>query len=331
MTLRRRWASLALLTAVACGPSPPGETGGSRLPELREAHGKLHERLEKAMAKDALAGRVFGDSGRVIIAIRSRLIEDLMIKVARQYLDRVAIDLAALESQAHGRIRHHTFLGQVKLGDWRLEMVVDRLTGRLEAGTPRLRFRGENVLAVHLPVEVKAAPGRIAIRFVWDSSSVVSLLCRDFEISSQLEGRVLPQSHLLRGAVQFAATDDFVTVAPLFPDRTIHLKIDLTPESWTKVEAALRSQDTLGRCGILLKPEEVLERLRELAAGGIKVTLPESIFRTVRLPAGLERAVHIDERVIDLSVKTGTLRVTSDMLWSSASVRLKDRNPNSPP
>jgi len=93
---------------------------------------------------------------------------------------------------------------------------------------------------------------------------------------------------------------------------------------------ALRSQDSLGRSGIILKPEDILKRLRKLAAAGIKVRLPDSIFRTVRLPAGLEHAVHIDGRVVHLAVTTDSLRMGSQMLWSSASVHLKDREFASP-
>jgi hypothetical protein len=114
-----------------------------------------------------------------------------------------------------------------------------------------------------------------------------------------------------------------LTATPVFPDRRIRLKLDLTPRSWGVVEAALRSQDTSGKCGTLMDSDKGLVRLRALAARGIKVRLPDSIFRAVSLPARLQKSVHVGQRTVGLRLTAESLRVETATLWSSVSVQVQ--------
>ena len=91
------------------------------------------------------------------------------------------------------------------------------------------------------------------------------------------------------------------------------------------MEAALRSQDTFGKCGTLMDPEKGLVLLKELAAKGIKVKLPDVIFRTVTLPARLRKSVNVNERAVELRLTAESLRsIEHATLWSSVSVQARD-------
>jgi hypothetical protein len=151
---------------------------------------------------------------------------------------------------------------------------------------------------------------------------VANVVCHDFDLTRELEGTVLAQGHTLAGDIAFRSVDGALTAAPEFPDRKIALRVDLSPESWADVEAALRSQDSVGRCGALMKPERILEKLHGLAERGIPVTLPASIFNPVRLPARVEKRVAVQDRDVNVTVSADTLVLTSQMLWSSASVHV---------
>ena len=109
---------------------------------------------------------------------------------------------------------------------------------------------------------------------------------------------MLAQRHLVSGALRLHNTGESLTATPVFPDRRIRLKLDLTARSWAVVEAALRSQDISGKCGTLMDPDKGLARLRALAARGIKVRLPDSIFRAVSLPARLHKSVRVSQRTV---------------------------------
>ena len=101
--------------------------------------------------------------------------------------------------------------------------------------------------------------------------------------------------------------------------------MDLTPESWSEVEKVLRSQDTLGKCGMFAKASDGMQFLRTLAANGIEIKLPDSIFRAVDLPARLRESVKVNHRPIGLKVTAESLRVETKTLWSSASVQVQAR------
>ncbi|HEY6548588.1 MAG TPA: hypothetical protein VI589_11810 [Vicinamibacteria bacterium] len=307
----------------ACGQDAAARRSAPTLAELRATHERLHGRFQELVGRDAIATRAFADPGQIVVAMRAKWVEELMARVARQYLHRVTLDLTAVEAQATGKIEAGTFLGQMKVGDWRVEIKIQALRGLLSAGQPSLLFGERGLLKVALPARVRPSLGKVSIRFFWDSAGLANVLCRDFELTRDLEGRVLAQAHELAGAVQFSSEEGAIVAVPLFPDRRVPLRIDLSAASWAAVESALRSQDSLGRCGVLLKPEDVLEKLRALADRGIGVTLPETIFRTVRLPARVEKSVEVGDRTVGLAVAAGQLRSSSALLWSSASVRLE--------
>jgi hypothetical protein len=319
VTARLALVALAALVMLPSRSRDLASQGAPGLEALTREHAALHARLDSAMGRDPLAARLFGGPSDLVLAIRPGVVTEVVAEVAHQYFDQVEIDLSAVRASASAEMRTKTFLGRVKLGDWQVEARVERLRGRLEAGHPRLRFHADRI-DVEVPVTVRAAPGTIALAFAWDSSGLANVVCDDFGIERVLEGRVLEQQHVLSGAVHLSMGHRFLTATPVFEDRTVALKVDLTPDSWAAVEQELQAQDTLGRCGILLKPEVVLAELRKLAASGIKVRLPEALFRTVRLPAHLERQVTLGNRVVDLSLASAGLQVTPDLLWSTASL-----------
>jgi len=291
----------------------------SRLRDLRRLHAELHARLDEQVARDPIAARALDDAGQIVIAVRADLIEALTTRAAHQYLQQVTLDLAAVEAHAEGGLRKQTLIGRKKVGTWAVAIVIKKLVGHLRAGEPRLTF-AHNVLDVELPLEVQPAAGQISLHFSWDSASLVNLVCKDFEVDLDLDGRALRQDHVLRGQIELAADGDALTATPVVGERSFPLKLELTADSWNKVEAVLRSQDSLGRCGMFLDPQGVLRSLHELVAEGIAIQLPRSILRPVRLPARFEETARVNDSVVRLSLTGETLRSSESILWSSTTV-----------
>jgi hypothetical protein len=299
-----------------------------RLAELRRVHDGLHQDLDAVVADDAFVQEAFkAEGGDLILAVRSSLVQTVLRRAASIYLDQVLLNLSALEAKAGGDIRHKTLLGKVRIGDWRLEMMVEALEVRLKAKTPRLRVMGPNELNLQLPVEAMEAPGRLALRFVWNSASVANLVCRDFELVRQLEGRTLRQEHTIGGTFRLSAGPGTVRVEPVFPDDVIRMQVDLSPASWAVVDEALRSQDSLGKCGLLIDPEKVLGHLKALASEGFKVRLPRVMFRGLRLPGMLERTARIDGRPVAVAFRTRGFEATSRAMWSRAAIEFEGGGP----
>ena len=103
----------------------------------------------------------------------------------------------------------------------------------------------------------------------------------------------------------------------------IQVQMDLTPESWAALEKTLREQDTLDKCGMFTKASDGMTFLKELAAKGISVKIPDKIFRAVDLPAQLQQSVEVNKRPIGLRLSAQSLRVDTATLWTSASVQVQ--------
>ncbi len=235
------------------------------------------------------------------------------------------MDLREVEGHSSGEMRKKTFFGRIKVGEWSVNFDLGDLVGHLHAGTPRVSLRGPDLIEVEVPVDVQETEGSATLRLNWDSSGLANAVCKDFELTREIRGRVLAQRHVVSGALRLHNTGDRVTATPVFPDRRIRLKLDLTSRSWGAVEAALRSQDTSGKCGTLMDPDKGLKHLRALAARGIRVRLPDSIFRAVTFPARLHEVVKVNERPVGLRLRAESLRVQSATLWTSVSVQVQAR------
>lgn len=310
------------VAALSCGPDPAIENQ-KRLAQLRSTYDGLHQRLEAATAKDPLVAAAFADKGSVVVAIRSSLIEELASNIAKRYLDDVTVNLRDVKAKSKGEVRRKTFLGRVKVGSWNVSVELGGMVGDLRAGTPQVALRAPNMIDLQIPVDVLETTGEATLDFGWDSSGLANVVCKDFTLNRGIEGRVLPQKHTLKGAMRLENTGTSLTATPIFPDRKINLRLDLTEESWAVVEEALRSQNTADTCGAFMKPDKVLEFLKGLAAKGVGVKLPRSIFRTVSLPARLSQEVTVNRRVLSLVVNGESLRIDGATLWSSASVRIQ--------
>jgi hypothetical protein len=186
-------------------------------------------------------------------------------------------------------------------------------------------LRPPDLIDVALPVDVEESFGDAVLHFTWDSAGVANAVCKDFEITQAIKGRVLPQRHTLKGALRLANAGGRLTETPLFPDRHIQVRMDLTPESWATVEKTLHSQDTLGKCGMFGKASDGMTFLRSLAANGISIRLPDTIFRAVDLPARLEESVTVNRSPISLRLTAESLRIDTATLWSSASIQVQPR------
>lgn len=326
--MRRPLLALAVLAlGVACRrAAPPDE---SRLPALRAEHERLHQELDARVASDSIVKEALtGGAGTIILAVRSPVVQDVLREVSRVYFDRMTLDLGALEAAAEGRIHRDTFLGRMKVGDWRLEILIQRLRAELRAKAPRLRVVGPNEMEVKLPVVAREARGRITLRFSWDSASLANLVCRDFEVVRELEGRTPQQEHTIGGTFRLVAGPDSIRVDPVFADDVIRLKVALPDESWAVVREALESQDSLARCGMLMDPEKVVERLKELAAEGFRVKLPKVMFRGFRFPGAFEHTARIEGRPVEVGLRTEALEVTPRAMWSRAAIGIaSNRSP----
>ena len=138
--------------------------------------------------------------------------------------------------------------------------------------------------------------------FSWDSRSLASVVCRDFEVTRRLDGEVLSREYPVAGAFRLFAGPERLRADPEFPPREFRIQVDLTDKSWAEVRAAIQEQDDVTKCGLGLDPDELLAKIRERLHEGFDVKLPRSLFRPVDFPAAVRQDVTIEDRRVDLAV-----------------------------
>ena len=122
--------ALGVVALAGCGTRAP-QADRARMALLEQTNERLHERLAKAAGREPLVASALQARGQVVLAIRSRLIEEIAATVARGYLDRVTVDLSHIEAHGSGELEKKTLLGRVKVGEWSVSVDVGDLVGHL--------------------------------------------------------------------------------------------------------------------------------------------------------------------------------------------------------
>ncbi len=279
----------------------------------------LHDSLEAVIAHDPIIEHALADEGNVNIAVESQFLIRLMRRVLDTYFDRVDLSLHPRSRVHHdGELRVGTPLGKVTVGAWTVDLTVQSIAGTLRTGAPRLSVTRPDYIDVAVPVHLEKGRGTGALTFAWDSRSLTSVLCRDFTVTDQLTGRILPSDYVVHGGFHVRARGTQLVLVPDFPRERYLLKVDLVPESWDRVNAALAAQTPTERCGTLLRPAVVMERLQEIGQRGFRVALPRSIFRPIVLPAAVSETVEVEDRKMKLVVTPQQLHVGPGFFWYSA-------------
>jgi hypothetical protein len=300
------------------GPDSP------RLRQMRSRHEQLHEELESVLRAEPLLADPVLEGGGVVVAIRTPYLGNMIREVARRYLDRVELDLTPrLRVQQSGDMKKKTPLGILTLGLWSVDLRIDRLAGVLGAEMPSLEVSTDDRVRLAMPVRLISATGAGVARFSWDSKNVATLVCKDFAVEETLAATAFPDRYRVRGGFAFFQQAGQIVAQPEFPHEKFRIRIDLTPEAWKKVEAAVVAQDTWERCGIALDPPAVLAKLREIAHAGFDFKLPRSLFRPIEMPAHYRSRVTVQGTDVDVAAQPQSVRLTSEYLSYAAILRAR--------
>jgi hypothetical protein len=318
-----RRCACVCLACLACGC-----LGRDARESLEAERAQLQGQLAARMAREPLVARLSGEEGDLLVAARSPFVGDLLREVTRRYLRRIVL---RLEPRVHvvktGEVARQTFLGKLRAGVWTAELVVLELSGELRGATPRLSVVEDDRLAVDLPIDVERAEVRVGVRVQWDAGAVASVVCRDFVLEERLSGRVLPGRHWIHGQVTFGTEGGDIVARPDFPPARIHVAADLTPKSWERVRAALASQDSLGRCGVVFDTDDALDDIARRLRTGFDLTLPRLVRGTLRLPATVDRDVRVAGRGLRLLVTPRAARVTRELSWYAVDAQVGGDDP----
>jgi hypothetical protein len=279
------------------------------LEQEREA---LRARVGELMIKDP---RVKGmPDAPVRVGVPTSLTRDLIEKVTAGFVDQVTLELKNLRVRKSGTVKK-----VVTLGEYALDVHIEKVQGRLKTGKPDVRFGG-NKVSIALPVTVASGGGKATIRFKWDGKNVSGAVCGDLDVEQAVTGKVKPGSYPVAGALLLTASSQQIMAAPKFPPIKVNLKIDPSPESWAAVQKII--DDKEGACGFVLDKVDVLKIVRGLIDRGFNVRLPTEKIKPLAVPVGIEPTMSVLGQPMALEIKVADLTITEDMIWLGAQLRV---------
>ncbi len=305
-------AGPVLVCSLACGRKDRQSPDQLRaqIQALEKERDSLRERMNELMVKDP---RIPGmPDSPVRVGVPTTLARDLIQRVVSGFVDQVTLELKNLKVKKHGQVKK-----VVTLGEYDLNVLITRVSGRLKTGTPDVAFGG-NKVTLALPVTIASGSGKATIHFKWDGKGVAGATCGDLEVTREVSGGVKPDTYPVSGGLVLTATAKEILAEPRFPLIKIKLKVEPSKESWDSVQKILDEKE--GVCGYVVDKVNVRGVLERLVNKGFNVRLPTEKIKPLAVPVGIEPTMHVRGKPVALGIKLGKLAITEQMIWLGADV-----------
>jgi hypothetical protein len=301
-----------LVASVACGRKDrvgPDQIR-AQIQQLEKERQTLRDRLNELMVKDPrLPGM---PDTPVRVGVPTTLARDLIQRVVAGFVDQVTLELKNLKVKKSGRVKK-----VVTLGQYELNVVIHRVSGKLKTGKPDVTFGG-NKVSLALPVTVASGSGSATIRFKWDGKNVAGATCGDLEVTQEVSGGVKPDTYPVEGGLVLTATASEILAAPRFPKIKVNLKVVPSDESWAAVDRILGEKE--GLCGYVVDKVDVRGIVQRLVDKGFNVRLPTEKIKPLAVPVGIEPTMQVRGEPVALGIKLADLAITEHVIWLGARV-----------
>jgi hypothetical protein len=288
------------------------------LERLQADQDSLRKRSMELIAQDERIARV--PQGEVVIGVPTSFVQDVIERLFEDVANHVTLRLSGIKVHTAKTVRK-----VVTIGEFVVDVDIDRVVGRIEPGKPRITF-GDDLISLALPIAVTRGQGEATVRFQWDGKNVADLACGDLDITRKVTGTVIPADYLVSGTLRLETRGRRVFATPHFPETKVRIRVKPSQASWDTVNAIL--EEKRGVCGFVLDKVDVpgiLSRVTEL--DGFNVKLPVDKLRAALVPAGVSDSVTVSGRTLAIQAETKTVRIDSDAIWYSASVKLETAHP----
>jgi hypothetical protein len=305
-------ASSVLAASLACGRGDRESPDQLRaeIQALEKERDSLRARVDELIVSDPRV-KTMPDTP-VRVGVPTTLARDLIQRVVAGFVDQVTLELKNLKVKKSGTVKK-----VVTIGQYDLNVIIHRVTGKLKTGKPEVTFGGDKV-AIALPVTVASGTGHATIHFKWDGKNVAGATCGDMEVTQEVSGGVRPDTYPVAGGLVLTATAKDILAEPRFPQTKINLKVVPSEKSWAAVDGILGGKD--GLCGYAVEKVNVRGIVQKLVDKGFNVRLPTEKIKPMAVPVGIEPTMMVRGQPVALSIKLGDLAITEDVIWLGARV-----------
>jgi hypothetical protein len=305
-------AASVLVASAACGRKDrvAPETLRAEIAALEKERETLRGRMNELIVRDP---RLKGmPDTPVRVGVPTTLARDLIQRVVAGFVDQVTLELKNLKVKKSGTVKK-----VVTIGQYDLNVTINRVTGKLKTGKPDVTFGG-NKVSLALPVTVASGSGNATIHFRWDGRNVSGAVCGDMEITQEVSGSVRPESYPVAGGLVLTATAKEILAEPRFPLIKVNLKVNPSAESWGAVQKIL--DDKEGVCGFVVDKVDILGLVKKIVDKGFNVRLPTEKIKAMAVPVGIEPTMDVRGQPVALGIKVGQLAITEQVIWLGAHV-----------
>jgi hypothetical protein len=325
----KRCSALALaaaaLVAAACSRGPSAEERAAwqrEIETLTADADALQGRLRALVEADPRRAGV--PDGDVVIAVPTAFLDAIVQRVFADVASRVDLTLSGIKTHQEKTLRK----GRIPIGDVTVDLLVEKVNGRLGPGTPKVVFGG-NEVTLSLPVDLVEGSGEADVHVFWKGRNVAGAVCGDLDLRERVSGSVIRASYPLQGTLSFSAQGAEIVATPRFPETKLQLRVAPSPATWAKIEAILASQT--GLCKWVLEQVDLKQHLaKQFQEKGFGVKLPLHKIKPFRFPAGLSESVVVRDKTLALDVRAETLRIDDTAVWLGARVAVKPAAPAVP-
>jgi len=314
----RAAALLLAIAALACGRGPSDEQRAAWQSEIdaRTAEAEALQAKLRALV-DADPRRAGLPEGDVVIAVPTRFLDEIVQRVFADVASRVDLTLSGIETHKEKTLKK----GRIPLGDVTVDLLVEKVNGRLGPGTPKVVFGGDEV-TLSLPVEVIEGTGEASIHVQWKGRNVAGAVCGDLDLRERVAGSVVRATYPLAGTLSFSAAGAEIVATPRFPETKLQLRVEPSAATWAKIDAIVAGQS--GLCRWVLEQIDVKKLLaKQFQEKGFGVKLPLHKIQPFRFPAGLSESVEVRGQTLALDVRAETVRIDDTAVWLGARVGVK--------
>jgi hypothetical protein len=250
----------------------------------------------------------------VKVAVPILLMRRVVDHVFAQMTDSARVQLSGLRIRRTGTIRRG-----ITLGDYDLQITVNRVGATLRPGRPRLAFAGNRINAT-IPVTLASGTGRATVEFVWNGRTVAGALCGDMTLVQTVTGAVTPRTYPVSGTLLLATTDRGLVVRPRLSRLRVHLDVVPAADSWAALQQVL--DDKRGLCGFVIDRVDVLGAVKRVVDRGFDARIPTERLPSVAFPVRIEPTLVVRGAPVVVEIRIGELTITDRTIWLGANVAL---------
>lgn len=310
-------AAMLALAVTACSREPSaGQRAAwqAEIANLSSDADALQGRL-RALT-DADPRRAAVPDGDVVIAVPTAFLDALVQRVFADVARRVDLTLSGIKTH-----KQKTLKKGIPIGDVSVDLLVEKVNGRLGPGTPKVVFGGDEV-TLSLPVDVLEGTGEASVHVRWKGRNVAGAVCGDLDLRERVSGSVVQATYPLAGTLRFSAQGAEILATPRFPETKLQLRVAPSADTWERVDAIVARQT--GLCKWVLEQIDVKQLLaKQFQQKGFGVKLPLHKIGPFRFPAGLSESVTVRGRPLALDVRAETVRIDDTAVWLGARVGVR--------